>query len=148
VSFDRRPARLLLDFPNGTYANHTQTLRISSRLTRFHHHCGCRCLHSGQLSAQDRRANIPDIVTGNWSGPHSGRQTAAHLTGIDISKGTLELASQVAKAESLRNAAFIKTDGGNLEFANDSFDVVTYAFGIFFLPESTLDSIYRVCKTG
>jgi ubiquinone/menaquinone biosynthesis C-methylase UbiE len=94
------------------------------------------------------RDNILDIATGAGAVLIPAAKRAAHVTGIDISNGMLERAKQAATAENLRNVALIKMDGGNLEFRNDSFDIVTCAFGIFFLPESALRGVYRVCKPG
>jgi SAM-dependent methyltransferase len=94
------------------------------------------------------RDNILDIATGAGAVLIPAAKRAAHVTGIDISNRMLERARQIAEAENVHNAAFIKMDGGNLEFPSDSFDIVTCAFGIFFLPESALDIVYRVCKPG
>ncbi len=74
--------------------------------------------------------------------------SAGQVTGIDISANMLQRTRQAAAAEGLANVELLKMDGGYLQFPDASFDIVTCGFGIFFLAETALKEIYRVCRPG
>ncbi len=54
------------------------------------------------------------------------------------------------RAEGLTNVELRKMDAEHLDFRDETFDVVTCAFGIFLFPdmEAALREMYRVCKPG
>jgi ubiquinone/menaquinone biosynthesis C-methylase UbiE len=73
---------------------------------------------------------------------------SGRVTGIDISANMLKRTKQLALAEDLDNIDLLQMDGGQLQFTDASFDIVTCGFGVFFLPATGLDEMYRVCKPG
>jgi ubiquinone/menaquinone biosynthesis C-methylase UbiE len=73
---------------------------------------------------------------------------AGQVTGIDISANMLEKTRRAAAVEGLANVELLKMDGGYLQFPDASFDIATCGFGIFFLPETALKEMYRVCRPG
>jgi ubiquinone/menaquinone biosynthesis C-methylase UbiE len=73
-----------------------------------------------------------------------------HITGIDLSGDILKEAERNAHADGLTNVEFRKMDAEHLDFADQTFDVVTCAFALFLFPdmEAALREMYRVCKPG
>ena len=73
-----------------------------------------------------------------------------HVTGIDLSGVILQEAERDVRTEGLTNVELRKMDAEHLEFRDETFDVVTCAFGIFLFPdmEAALREMYRVCKPG
>lgn len=73
------------------------------------------------------------------------------LIGADISEGMMEIGRQKVEEAELGNIiTFQKEDCMNLSFPNETFDVVTAAFGIrnFENLDQGLKEMYRVLKTG
>jgi len=60
---------------------------------------------------------------------------AGHVVGVDIATDMLAQACRKIEAAQLTNIEFQEGDAEHLSFAEQSFDAVTCAFGIFFLPE-------------
>ena len=58
-----------------------------------------------------------------------------HVVGVDIATDMLAQARRKSEAAQLTNTEFHEGDAEHLSFAEQSFDAVTCAFGIFFLPE-------------
>lgn len=75
---------------------------------------------------------------------------SGHVTGIDLSSAMVEETKRIAEAESLKNVELRKMDAEDLQFADQSFDVITCAFALFMLPnmEAAMEGMYRVCKPG
>lgn len=70
------------------------------------------------------------------------------VAGIDLSDAILQEAEHAVRANSLTNVELRKMDAEHLEFPDQSFDIVTCAFSIFFFPnmKAALREMYRVCK--
>ena len=76
---------------------------------------------------------------------HTGR-----VVGIDISSEMVNNLNRAIEASAVRNANARLMDAEALEFADDSFDVVTCAFAVFFFPDrvGALLEFARVLKPG
>ena len=73
------------------------------------------------------------------------------IVGLDLSEGMLQVGRKKVEEKGLSNViSFVKGDSLNLEFADDSFDAVTVAFGVrnFSDLEKGLKEMYRVVKPG
>lgn len=96
-------------------------------------------------------AHVLDVATGTGAvllpvarrvGPDG------HVTGIDLSGAIIQAAESAVSTEGLTNVELRKMDAERLEFADQTFDVVTCALGLFLFPdmEAALREMYRVCK--
>lgn len=77
--------------------------------------------------------DILDVATGtaDVAIAMARRQPLAHITGIDLSDGMLEIGrKKVAKAGLDRQIALRRADCLHLPFADDSFDCITVAYGV------------------
>ena len=72
------------------------------------------------------------------------------VTGIDLSSGMLQQASNKAAEKGLENTQFQQMDLEHLEFENGTFDVATSSFGLFFLEDMTqgLTNIASTVRPG
>ncbi len=72
------------------------------------------------------------------------------VVGIDISDGMLARARAKANSLGLGNISFERRDLEDTGFPDDTFDIASCAFGIFFLPDMSrgLNCILRVVKPG
>ena len=72
------------------------------------------------------------------------------VTGIDLSSGMLQQATNKAAAMGLSNAQFQQMDLEHLELDTGSFDVATSSFGLFFLEDMTtaLSNIASTVRPG
>jgi ubiquinone/menaquinone biosynthesis C-methylase UbiE len=77
-------------------------------------------------------------------------RSEGHITGIDLSDGLLRQAGALARTEGLPNVELRKMDAEHLEFHDQTFDVVTCAFSLYFFPnmETALHEMHRVCQPG
>ena len=95
---------------------------------------------------------ILDIATGTGDlAIAMAKATNAKITGFDLSAGMLEVGRKKVKDESLENRIeMIQGDAENMPFEDNSFDVITVAFGVrnFENLKKGLDDIYRVLKPG
>lgn len=68
------------------------------------------------------------------------------VTGIDLSEEMVALANRAAKERRISNAEFRVMDAENLDFPDQSFDLVTTRFGfqIFTHPDRAAREVYRV----
>ncbi|PCI93124.1 hypothetical protein COB11_05860 [Candidatus Aerophobetes bacterium] len=93
---------------------------------------------------------VLDLATGTGAAllPLAKRERGASFIGIDICVNMVKRAILASDALSLTNVRFQLMDAENLEFADESFDVVTCSLGLFFFPEieKALSEIYRVLK--
>ncbi|MBN1602195.1 MAG: methyltransferase domain-containing protein [Chitinispirillaceae bacterium] len=94
---------------------------------------------------------VLDIATGTGAALFpAARRTGPEgtVTSIDISAGMLEQARREAANEGLQNIVLKQMDAEHLEFPDESFDIATCAFGIFYFPRTALAEMYRVLKPG
>jgi demethylmenaquinone methyltransferase/2-methoxy-6-polyprenyl-1,4-benzoquinol methylase len=113
--------------------------------------------HSWRKKAVDMFVNdhpeyILDIATG--TGDFAIRALQANpkkITGVDISEGMLKYGMEKIKKAGLENRIELKTgDAENLDFPDNTFDVITVAFGVrnFENLELGLQNMLRVLKPG
>lgn len=92
--------------------------------------------------------SILDIATGTGDFAISAaKYTQAHITGIDISKGMLNIGiKKIAKKKLNKRINLLKADSEDLPFDENSFDAITAGFGIrnFENLEKGLSEIHRV----
>lgn len=95
---------------------------------------------------------ILDIATGTGDlAIAMAKATDAKITGFDLSAGMLEVGKRKIAEENLQDRIeMIQGDAEKMPFADDSFDVITVAFGVrnFENLKKGLDDIYRVLKPG
>ena len=112
--------------------------------------------HVGAGAVRDAAAgplNILDVATG--TGDMAILMTRhladAHVTGIDISKGMLEIGEQKIGRLGLRDRISLQSgDSEALQFPDGSFDAITVAFGVrnFEHLEKGLREMLRVLRPG
>ena len=92
--------------------------------------------------------NILDIATGTGDfAITAAKYTNAKITGIDISKGMLDIGIKKVKKENLNQKIHLQiADSENLPFQNNSFDALTAGFGVrnFENLSKGLSEMYRV----
>ena len=98
-------------------------------------------------------ARVLDVATGAGAVLLPAARRVAprgYVTGIDLSRAMLEEAERLVHADGLNNVEFLTMDAENLEFADQTFDVVTCAFSLFLLShmEAALREMHRVIKPG
>jgi len=73
-----------------------------------------------------------------------------NVIGIDLSGAILKEAEHAVRLEGLTNVELRKMDAEHLDFPDQTFDFVTCAFSLFFIPdiEAALREMYRVTKPG
>lgn len=95
---------------------------------------------------------VLDIATGTGDlAIQIAKSTQAQITGFDLSAGMLEVGRKKVTKEKLDGRIeMIQGDAENMPFENNSFDVITVAFGVrnFENLKKGLDEIYRVLKPG
>jgi ubiquinone/menaquinone biosynthesis C-methylase UbiE len=72
------------------------------------------------------------------------------VTGVDLNRSLLELASGRARKRGLPGISFAQADAHELPFASDSFDLVTSRLGVMFFSDvgQALREMRRVLKPG
>ncbi len=96
-------------------------------------------------------ARVLDVSTGTGAVliPAAQRIGAVgSVIGIDLAGGMLVEAEKMARECKLANYQLLKMDAERLEFQDDTFDVVTCGFSLFFFPsmQSALGEMRRVLK--
>lgn len=95
---------------------------------------------------------VLDIATGTGDlAIQIAKSTQAQITGFDLSAGMLEVGrKKVAKEKLDDRIEMIQGDAEKMPFEDNSFDVITVAFGVrnFENLKKGLDEIYRVLKPG
>jgi len=95
--------------------------------------------------------NLLDIATGTGAVLIPAARLVGQkgqVTGIDISDNMLQQAKLEVEKACLNNISLVKMDAEHLEFRDNSFNVLTCAFAIFYFPRTALAEMYRVCKPG
>ncbi len=98
-------------------------------------------------------ARVLDVATGTGAAllPAARRVgLEGHVTGIDLSGAILKEAERTVQTNGLANVELLKMDAEYLDFADQTFDAVICALGIFLFPDmqAALREMYRVCKPG
>lgn len=99
-----------------------------------------------QLEALDLATGTGDVAFTLLEQPQ-----VKHVTGLDLSKGMLALASKKAEEKQLAaKTTFLHGDACALPFAENAFDAVTMSFGIRNVPDvpQCLREMRRVLKPG
>lgn len=83
--------------------------------------------------------NILDLScgTGNIAILLAKKFQTSKIIGVDLSASMIEVAQNKAKEEKLTNISFEKADVDKLRFEENSFDIITCGFGLFFYPSMT-----------
>jgi len=82
--------------------------------------------------------HVLDVATGTGAAAIAAARRvgpAGHVVGVDIASDMLEQARRKIEAAQLSNIEYHAGDAEHLSYAEQSFDAVTCAFGVFFLPE-------------
>ncbi|MCU7922786.1 MAG: class I SAM-dependent methyltransferase [Candidatus Thiodiazotropha sp. (ex Dulcina madagascariensis)] len=74
----------------------------------------------------------------------------ASIEAVDLSQGMLEIAKSKARNKGITNIGFRQDDVENIVYDNDTFDVVTCGYGLFFYPdmEATYQAICKAVRPG
>lgn len=67
------------------------------------------------------------------------------IKAVDISEGMLNIAKNKAKNLTIKNIVFFKHDVEKLQYENNSFDIITCGFGLFFYPNMK-DTFNNLCQ--
>lgn len=88
--------------------------------------------------------------TADWTIMLAKRYPHAEVTGLDFSQEMLKIAQQKIADSGVTNATLMTGDAMDLNFADNSFDVVTIGFGLRNVPDANqvLREIMRVLRPG
>ena len=117
---------------------------------RYFPFCADRMVHKLELKPGEK---VLDIATGTGMAAIAAAQhilPEGRVHAIDIAKNMISKAQFNANKHALDNVNFQLMDATNLEFRANYFDVITCAFGLFFLPDipAALSQWLRVLKPG
>ncbi len=74
------------------------------------------------------------------------RFSHARIEAIDLSQGMLDRAQSKAQNKGLSNISFKLRDVDDMPYGNESFDIVTCGYGLFFYPD--MEVVYqKICRT-
>ena len=111
-------------------------------------------LHPGRIVAKERMDIRPGdrvLEVGIGTGINvSLYPRTCHVTGIDLSPAMLEKAHERVAKEGLTNVELREMDATNLEFDDNSFDVVYAPYVISVVPDpvAVVREMSRVCRPG
>ncbi|HWP43083.1 MAG TPA: ubiquinone/menaquinone biosynthesis methyltransferase [Blastocatellia bacterium] len=88
--------------------------------------------------------------TGDITFAVAERLSSGHVTGLDITKGMLEIAERKRREHGANNVSFNRADIMHMPFADESFDCVTAGYALRNVPDvsGALVEIKRVLKPG
>ena len=91
-----------------------------------------------------------DVCCGTGDLAFALNQSGADVTALDFSPAMLAVAEQRAQSRSQGLIKFLRGDAMRLPFPDDSYDIVTIAYGLRNLSnwESGLEEMWRVAKPG
>jgi ubiquinone/menaquinone biosynthesis C-methylase UbiE len=94
-------------------------------------------------------SRVLDVACGTGNAALAAARRNCDVIGLDFSSTLLDQARQRAQAEHL-DVAFQVSDAEDLQFPDDSFDVVISAFGVAFVPDhkTAANELLRVCRPG
>ncbi|CRK58185.1 Methyltransferase type 11 [Alloactinosynnema sp. L-07] len=95
-------------------------------------------------------SRLLDVACGRGAVMLAAAETAGPLTGIDLSPAMIELASAELRAAGVDGFQLLVMDGERLAFPDASFDALTAAFVLFFLPhpDRAAAEFRRVLRPG
>ncbi len=111
-------------------------------------------LHPGRLVALKRMAITPGtriLEVGVGTGINTSLYPrTCTVTGIDLSTSMLAKARERAAREDLTNVRLMEMDAANMDFADESFDIVYAPYLISVVPDPVrvVKEMRRVCKKG
>jgi phosphatidylethanolamine/phosphatidyl-N-methylethanolamine N-methyltransferase len=111
-------------------------------------------LHAGRLQALDRMKIRPGdevLEVGVGTGINLALYTpACRVTGVDFSASMLEKARERVAKKQLDNVRLFEMDAQDLQFADESFDIVYAPYVISVVPDpvQVAREMRRVCRTG
>ncbi|MGI6321403.1 MAG: bifunctional demethylmenaquinone methyltransferase/2-methoxy-6-polyprenyl-1,4-benzoquinol methylase UbiE [Bacteroidales bacterium] len=97
----------------------------------------------------DENSQILDVATGTGClVSMMAKKNPQKIVGVDIAEKMLEVAKKKTKNQYENIVNFMHADAENLPFPDESFDILTIAFGIRNIsnPNIALDEFYRVLK--
>jgi ubiquinone/menaquinone biosynthesis C-methylase UbiE len=117
---------------------------------RFFSYFGQRLV---ELSQIEPGAQVLDIASGRGAVLFPAAESTGnngHVTGIDISEVMIRETTQTIIQEKISNIELKQMDGEHLMFADNTFDIVTCGFAVFFFPQldQAMSEIRRVLKPG
>ena len=106
-----------------------------------------------QLARMRRGEKVLNVATGTgWAAIAAARIVgpSGRVVGVDIARDMLAQARQKIDSAHLTNVELLEADAEHPDFPDNSFDIVTCASAIFFLPDmlAALREWLRVTKTG
>jgi phosphatidylethanolamine/phosphatidyl-N-methylethanolamine N-methyltransferase len=111
-------------------------------------------LHPGRIQALQRmgiQTGDRILEVGVGTGINLGMYPKdSEVTGIDYSEQMLEKARERVARKDIKNARLLQMDGGDLKFADNSFDIVYAPYVISVVPDpvKVAREMYRVCRPG
>lgn len=104
------------------------------------------------LAGRKPGARALDLCCGTGDVSFALARRGFDVVGLDFSAPMLEVARRRASTEGMAraNPDFLQGDAGQIRFPDESFDVVTIAYGLRNLPswEQGLDEMWRVARPG
>jgi ubiquinone/menaquinone biosynthesis C-methylase UbiE len=113
----------------------------------YHHHFARRLV---DLAGIAPGSDVLDVACGRGAVLLAAAPVAGTLTGVDVSPGMIELARADLQAAGVSNVDLLVMDAEQMDFADASFDVLTAAFVLFFLPdpERAMSEFHRLLRPG
>ena len=95
-------------------------------------------------------ALVLDVAGGTGHMARAYAATAAAAIVVDLTEAMLATGRAEARAEGRRNVLFMRGDAANLDFVDESFDLVLCRFAVhhFERPEQQIGEMARVCRPG
>ncbi len=113
----------------------------------YHRHFARRLV---DLAGIESDADVLDVACGRGAVLLAAAPVAGSLTGVDVSPGMIELAEADLRAAGLVGMDLRVMDAEQMTFADASFDLITAAFVLFFLPdpERAVAEFRRLLRPG
>jgi ubiquinone/menaquinone biosynthesis C-methylase UbiE len=114
---------------------------------RYHQHFARRLVDLADIAPG---SDVIDVACGRGAVLLAAAPVAGSLTGVDVSPGMIELARADLRAAGLDHVDLHVMDAEQMMFADSSFDVLTAAFAVVFLPdpERAAAEFHRLVRVG